>query len=115
MGEQYRECHLIPKFRVELEGGGHAELTIADCERIINTLMHHKLVDFEVNFAESNVMRRGVEQWEMIHLDGTSESCWRYEDGESLTISLIVNDETCRGGLPREEFRNTHLPKASDN
>ena len=113
--EEYRECHMVPKFRVELESGDEVELTLADCERIINTLMYHRLVQFEVNVADRTLMRRDIGEWEMFHVDATKDGCWKYDDCDTLNISLTVNDETLRGGLPREEFRNTHLPKASDN
>jgi hypothetical protein len=112
MNDRYRMCHMTPKVSVELESGDTAELTLGDCMRVINQLMHHKFLQFDVDLPRT-LMGRDIAEWEQVGVHGTGESCWQYEDDlDNLTITLQLDEITAIGGLPREEFRN--IPKEKE-
>jgi hypothetical protein len=110
-----QDCNLIPKIKVTLANGKTARLDLNDCMGVVNTLLHHKLLQFDIDL-DRQAMKRPIEQWESLAVWGES-GCFRYDDEVScLTVNIKVNDSNMIGGLPREEFRTKpNLPKASDN
>jgi hypothetical protein len=97
---------MTPKVSVELECGDMAELTLGDCMRVINQLMHHRFIQFEVPLPKT-LMGRDIAEWEHLHAHAGDDACWQYEDDMAcLTITVQLDDDTAIGGLPREEFRN---------
>lgn len=112
MSDSYRRCYLLPKITVELESGGIADLTIGDCMRVLNQLMHHRFIQFEIPLPKK-LMGRDIGEWEHIHASPASDACWQYEDDhENMTITVVLDEDTAIGGLPREEFRN--VPKGKE-
>jgi hypothetical protein len=116
MGE-YRDCQLVPRIKVELENGTTASLTLEDCSKVVNLLLHHKLMQFDVRLDES-VMGQPIQHWDLLTVSGDGESCWSLDGEPLLVLTVDVNDGECVGGRPRageEENDYPNLPSASDN
>lgn len=112
MGDSY----LTAKIKVDTDSGKSITLTMSDCLNVINTLLHHRMLQFDVDL-DRKLMGRPIEQWESAGVWGETGNCFQYEgDFQCLTISVSLQDSHAIGGLPREEFRNKpNTPDPSNN